>query len=241
MDVRVLGPIELVVVGQRVDLPRRATRLILGILALEANRVVPLVRLIDLLWPEQPPESARDLLYRRVSELRTSLAAGSSTSPAEIATGHGGYLLRTDPNVIDAHRFTRLADEARGQPDQGARLTLRAALGLWRGAVLDGWLRDQGSGVGHSLEAARLAALEDLFDIELRLGRHAVIVSEILDAVDGGQPASERLMGQPMLALFRSKVNGAAPAKGKTPTSRFSPRSPTRPRIDGDLFLHGVR
>jgi DNA-binding SARP family transcriptional activator len=73
MELRILGPVELLVDGQSVFLARRQQRLILGILAMEANRLVSRTRLIDLIWSSRPPQQARAVLQTRVSEIRSAL------------------------------------------------------------------------------------------------------------------------------------------------------------------------
>ena len=59
MEIRVLGSLEVARPEGMVQIPRRQSRILLGILALEADRPVLLERLIDLLWGAAPPENAR--------------------------------------------------------------------------------------------------------------------------------------------------------------------------------------
>src|SRR5690606_18897741 len=80
LELRVLGPVELWTTGRPIHLARRQQRLILGILGIEANRVVSRDRLIDMLWGGRPPRQARAILQTRVSELRTILASHSEVA-----------------------------------------------------------------------------------------------------------------------------------------------------------------
>src|SRR5262245_9304646 len=53
---------------------RRQERLLLAVLLLEAGRIVSIDRLTDLLWPGQPPRSARGAIHTYVGRLRRALA-----------------------------------------------------------------------------------------------------------------------------------------------------------------------
>ncbi|MDX6513824.1 MAG: hypothetical protein QOE36_3328, partial [Gaiellaceae bacterium] len=194
----ILGPLE--VRGPDGPLPLGAgkQRVVLALLVLDAGRVVSAERLIDVLWGERPPARASTALQNAVSQLRKLL--GSET----IATESGGYILRIEPDQIDATRFERLLERARSEsPDRAAR-TLREALDLWRGPaladVLDAPIAAQASG---RLEELRLVAREALVDADLELGRSAELVGE-LEGLVAEQPLRERPRAQLMLALYRS-------------------------------------
>jgi DNA-binding SARP family transcriptional activator len=204
MEVRVLGPVEAWSGGTKISLTRRQQRLMLGILALEANRLVSRDQLVQLLWGEQPPQSAYAVIHSRMSEIRTAVAAGNDAG-GRLTTRGSGYILHIEPENVDAHRFTAIASAPRSpDSDEHERVRLREALGLWRGPVLGGWLPDDSySTLCQGLEAARLTATENLFDVELRLGNHLRVVDEIL-ATSVANPTRERLTGQMMLALHRA-------------------------------------
>ncbi|HLL66558.1 MAG TPA: BTAD domain-containing putative transcriptional regulator [Micromonosporaceae bacterium] len=202
MDIRVLGPVELWHDGAPVALARRQQRLVLGILALEANRLVSSDRLIDQLWGDAVPPRGRAVLQTRISELRSVLA---QLPDVELATYGAGYVLRVDPQFVDAHRFRcAVAGWRDAGSDQLAREALRGALELWRGPVLGGGLPEPAhSSLCQGLESARSTALEDLFEIELRLGAHAEVVDDVVAAC-AANPTRERLLGQAMVALQRT-------------------------------------
>jgi DNA-binding SARP family transcriptional activator len=204
VEFRVLGPVEVVHATSPVQFGRRQQRLVLGILALEVNHVVTVDRLIDLLWNDHPPRQARAVLHSRVSEIRGCLG-GVGDPDTEVRTVDNGYVLRTPPERVDAFVFRNAVTGWRRLPTlMAARTSLRAALGLWRGPVLGGGL----TGSVHvslcqGLESARLTAIEDLFDIELGLGKHHQVVAEIIEA-SAVHPTRERLVAQMMRALYRS-------------------------------------
>jgi ABC-2 type transport system ATP-binding protein len=209
MDIRVLGPVEAWADGSEVDLGPRKRRQLLALLALELGRLVPIDRLVDLLWGTDPPAGARRVIFSHVSRLRHALAdAGASKYGVELATVDPGYALHADPDRVDVHRFHRLVRQAAETeaPKQRAE-TLRAALGLWRGEALEGMALRELAVAG--LEDARLTALEDLVDADLDCGRHADLRAE-LTALHEAHPHRERLLRQLMLAHYRSGDQQAA-------------------------------
>ncbi len=178
-------------------------RAVLAMLLLALNEVVPTDRLIDRVWGDEPPRSARNVIYGYVNRLRAALAA--LEEPAVLLSRRaGGYVLETSQEHVDVFRFRRLVSEAGAAADdeQSASL-LRSSLELWSGDALAGldsaWIR----GMRASLDRQRLAAELDLNDIELRLGRHQALISHLADQV-AARPHDERLVVQLMLALHRS-------------------------------------
>lgn len=204
MELRILGPVELVVKGRSVVLPRRQPWLILGILAIEANRFVSPERLINLVWSDSPPMRARSILQTRISEIRATLNQHLSASHI-LSTRDGGYRLNIAPDKVDLHRFRSLIRAARqATSDEDVRRLLREAGELWRGPVLGGWLPTASHGsFCAGFERARLTADEDLWEVELRLGHHHLIVDEMVQAA-AHNPGRERLIGLAMIALHRS-------------------------------------
>jgi DNA-binding SARP family transcriptional activator/tetratricopeptide (TPR) repeat protein len=195
-----LGEMEARVGDDVVDLGPRQRRLVLAALALDANRLVSLEKLIDLLWPVSPTRTAAHAVQVCVSKLR-SLLTGSG---AELVTKGSAYLLRIEPTHVDAHLFQALAKQARTATDDNEVVTLLdQALALWRGPALadvaDAEDRDRLCG---GLAEMRLVAVEDRLDALLRLGRHPDVVGELTEWV-ATHPARERFVGQLMLALYR--------------------------------------
>ena len=174
----------------------------LAFLLLRANQVVPAERLIDTLWPDDPPASARNSLQVRVSHLRKVLGAD------RIETLRNGYRLNVSPNQLDVLRFRRLTADASRARDAGEALTaaenLAQALALWRGEVLPEFSGNPLFRVEIGpLEEERLIAFESRVDMELELGRAGELVPA-LRAVVVDNPLRERLMGQLMLALYQT-------------------------------------
>jgi DNA-binding SARP family transcriptional activator/tetratricopeptide (TPR) repeat protein len=203
LDFRVLGPVEVVAGGRVVDTGYARQRAVLAVLVLDAGRVVSAERLIDRVWGEDPPVSARRTLYGYVARLRSVIAA-QACDGAGVSRRGGGYVLSAGPGLVDVFRFRGLVAEAAGAGDDGrAAGLLGDALSVWRGPALggveSGWL----AGVRETLELERRAVALDLTDVRLRLGEHAGLVSELASQA-AAAPGDERLVGQLMVALYRS-------------------------------------
>src|SRR5206468_943133 len=101
---------------------------------LDANRVVPVDRLVDRLWAGEPPVSGVATLHAYVSNLRRVLPAGL------LVTRSPGYVLAVPDDAIDARRFEALTAAGRRRfaagDAGGAADDLRDALALWRGEAL---------------------------------------------------------------------------------------------------------
>src|SRR6266511_3135273 len=137
MDFRILGPLEVLSEEGVLDVGGGKQRSVLVLLLLHANEIVSSDRLIDELWPDQPPPSAAKIVQVHVSRLRKALdGAGDGI----LLTRRHGYLLRVEPGELDLDRFRRLLEDGRealaaDDPDTAAEL-LRNGLELWRGPPL---------------------------------------------------------------------------------------------------------
>ena len=120
MEFRFLGPFDVVDDQRIVPIVGGKQRALLAILALHANEVVPVGRLIDDLWPDEPPDSALNSIQAYVSRLRKALNGNGTGSAAEaIVFRHGGYMLDVSAEQIDAHRFARLVEDGERRIDAG--------------------------------------------------------------------------------------------------------------------------
>lgn len=208
MDFRILGSLDVRDhAGRTCAFVRRKQRLLLAVLLLEANKSVPVERIIDWLWGERPPSSAKQNLHSYVSGLRRALDSGSDGS--RIETRAGRYLLRVEPGELDADVFEDLAAQGRRAAEEGDHATaverLTRALGRWRtDVVLEGLpLPEPLRAETTRLERLRETAMEAAFDARLELGQHHDLVPE-LEATIRKRPLQERLWAQLMLALYRS-------------------------------------
>lgn len=205
IDFRVLGPLEVTGRDGPVRVPPGRQEVVLAALLMESNRVVGSHHLVDLIWNEDPPDTARTQVQICVSRLRRTFA--DAGIQASIATKPPGYLMRAADDAIDLHIFNRLVAEARALVGTGAKSEaaerLRSAVALWRGPFLTGIPSDALRDKALRIDEDRLNAIETYLDLELDLGRHHQLVGEIGRLVHE-HPLRERLRGQLMLALYRS-------------------------------------
>jgi len=204
MEFRVLGPLEALDGGRSVPLRGEKQRALLAALLIRANEVVPEDVLLHELWGGTPPGSGKAALRVRVSQLRRTLGEGG----ARLVTRAPGYVLEAADAELDARRFEALLAEGRearlGGDAARAVETLHAALALWRGPPLaDVAYEAFAQAEIARLRELRLAAVEELTEAELALGRHVAITPE-LEALVAEHPLRERLRGQLMTALYRS-------------------------------------
>ncbi|MEV5979496.1 BTAD domain-containing putative transcriptional regulator [Streptomyces sp. NPDC052114] len=200
MHYRLLGPVEAWREGRRLTLGGPKPRALLAALLLEPGRVVSAEALIDVIWGDSPPDTARSLIQSYVSALRRALSADV------IETQPPGYLIHADADLVDRAAFDRLTAQGRraaaaGDHAAAARL-LSEALALWRGPALGG-IGETLRAMADHLEEARQAALEERIAADLaQAGRETELVGE-LTALVATHPTRERLRGQLMLALYR--------------------------------------
>ncbi len=216
MELRLLGPLELVADGRVVDLGGPRQRIVLSMLALNANRVTPVEQLLDAVWGEAPPSTARGQVQIAISALRKLFA--DAGRPTAIRTQAPGYLLQVAAGELDSAQFHALVAAGRAHAEAGrttdAVADICAALGLWRGHALAGVPSGLVQREAVLLDDNRRAAVEDRVRLDLVLGRHQEISGELAAMVDE-HPLHERLHGFLMLALYRSGRQAEALEAGR--------------------------
>ncbi|GIG88719.1 AfsR/SARP family transcriptional regulator [Plantactinospora endophytica] len=203
MRFQILGPVQVEHDGRPVAVGRRRERCLLGLLLLEAGRPVPIHRLVDLLWAGDPPDTAPAVLSTYVSRLRTALNAAGDGSGEVLVRRGDGYAIEVDAEAVDAHRFSRLVEQARSVSGAGRADLLRQALGLWRGTPLADApepLRDR---VCAGLERLRGSATLLRIETDLAMGGHEELLGELTELVER-DPSDEVLAGHLMVALYRA-------------------------------------
>jgi DNA-binding SARP family transcriptional activator len=195
-EIRLLGPLEVLLEGRPVELPGRRVRTLLVLLALGGGRIVTFERLAAGIWDDTPPVHVRGSLQTYVGRLRRVLGEEA------IVTDPSGYRLRVPPVWVDAVEFRRLVREAEEctVPSDQRRL-LRAALALWpegpTGEALTEWLRRYES---PGLVERYLWAFERRVDLDLSSDRHPALVSEVRALTDRF-PLRETLWARLLRAL----------------------------------------
>jgi DNA-binding SARP family transcriptional activator len=210
MEFKVLGHLEVLRDGRRLELGGPKQRAVLALLLLHAGRVVSIDRLCHQLWVGEPSPRHHGTLHAYVSHLRRLLEPGrrAGTTQHLLLTRGSGYLLQIDPGQVDAWRFERLVEQGRRAVVAGeferAEDLLGSAFVLWRGPALADFAYELfAEAEAARLEELRMAAVEDRMDAALGRGRHVTAVAELEQLVKS-HPLRERLYGQLMLALYRS-------------------------------------
>ncbi|MEV7597305.1 BTAD domain-containing putative transcriptional regulator [Kitasatospora sp. NPDC089797] len=186
-------------------------RAVLARLIVARRRVVPVTRLVDDLWADPPP-AALGALRTFVADLRRVLEPERPPrAPARLLATEGpGYVLRPEPQAVDAWRFETAVDEAAGLSAERALARLDAALALWRGPAYadhaeEDWTRAERT----RLTELRLRAVEQRAGALLALGRAAQAVPD-LRAHLADQPWREEAWRLLALALYRTGRQGEA-------------------------------
>jgi DNA-binding SARP family transcriptional activator/pimeloyl-ACP methyl ester carboxylesterase len=206
VEFRILGPLEVTVSGQPLEVGGARTRAVLAMLLVHANQVVSAERLAEELWPGHPADRAAANLQVRLSELRKALRSAGQAD--RLVTRPPGYLLRVTAEEVDALRFEALAAEGNAAlaagDAAGALQRLEEALGWWRGPALAGMdAAPFARAEAGRLEETRLAALESRVEARLACGRHRELIAE-LETLTTAHPFRERLWSSRMLALYRA-------------------------------------
>ncbi|MEV0425636.1 BTAD domain-containing putative transcriptional regulator [Micromonospora sp. NPDC050495] len=202
-----LGPVQIGVDGEPVPLGPPRQRAVLAALLLHINRVTPVESIIDLVWGDDPPRTARKNVQLHVWRLRQLLTDRIQSAPP-------GYRITAAPAELDLSRFEAELSAGRaaahaGDLDRAATL-YQAALKLWRGAPLADIANLGGLATSAArLERRRLLAYEEYLDLELNLGRHQEI-APILDDLVTRYPLHERFAEQQVATLHRLGRRGEA-------------------------------
>ncbi|MFC6085275.1 AfsR/SARP family transcriptional regulator [Sphaerisporangium aureirubrum] len=205
MEFRLLGPVEAWNGGRQAHLGGAKPRALLTALLLDRGRIVAVERLMEVVWGENPPPTARAVLQTYVASLRRSLE-GAGMTPV-IVSHRVGYLAEVPADALDLLVFERRVDEGRLAVQEGrhaqARESFRAALALWRGPALggigDSFLRAEAV----RLDEFRLTVVEERVTAELAMGQGEELLDE-LAALVALHPARERLRRDLMVALYRA-------------------------------------
>lgn len=214
VQVRVLGDLEVVVDDGPVDLGGPKPRALLALLVAADGHPVPVERLVDQMWGEDPPARVEASMQSYVARLRRVLEPGRDPrSPARVLRTHaGGYSLDTAEADLDARRFTELLRHARATARRDTATaveTLTEALSLWRGEAYAGSSGSVLAAEATRLEELRLGAIADLWELRLRDGNHPESVAA-LEQLVGTHPLQERFWALLALALYRSARQGDA-------------------------------
>jgi DNA-binding SARP family transcriptional activator len=202
LELALLGPLEVRQGGVPLDLGGARPRALLALLEVHRGSVVSLDRIVEDLWGDESPATARHMVAVYVSRLRKTLGDDI------VLTRRPGYLLQLGAEQVDAARFERLLAEGRealaAEDADSAAARLGEALALWRGPALADFAYEPFAQAEIArLEELRLQAEEERIEAELALGHGAELVVE-LETLVAAAPLRERRRSQHMLALYRA-------------------------------------
>ncbi len=206
VDILLLGDLEVRVRGVVLPITANQQRLALAAMALAAPAPIPAADLIETLWLAQAPSTARTALHNVIRRLRAGFSVAGAGEVIE--TEPGGYRLALPPDRIDVIRFRTGVAGARARSDAddivGAVTTYATALDLWRGDPIPDLVgAGRLSGQIEQLLDARLAATEELVDLELGAGHGERWVPVLRHLVEQW-PLRESMTARLMLALHAS-------------------------------------
>lgn len=212
----VLGPLRVCRGERELDLGFPQQRALIGLLVVCVGRAVPVGEIVDVLWPERPPTSARNVVHRYAGSLRRLLEPGlpPRAPGSRLPRRAGGYLLEAGEDEVDLLRFRALTKRGRRAAATGrSEVALRhfvEALSGWRGPVAMGIpapIREHAVFAAVERELAlttRMAA-----DAALLCGRFELVLPRLRQAVEL-DPLNESLRARLVMALAGSGLQAEA-------------------------------
>ena len=194
------GPVEL-------NVGPNQQRAIFALLLIRANQLVPVDDMMELLWQENPPTSAVNVVHKYIGSIRHLLEPGlEARASGRWLTRHGvGYRLAADENMSDLLAFRRKVKDARSvraanRPADTLDLLLEA-LALRLGPCGEGLdLNGRNWDYFATVDQEYVAAVAEAADVALASGQPLRIL-ELLRRVAVGEPLNESLQARLMLML----------------------------------------
>ncbi|MBV9446985.1 MAG: AfsR/SARP family transcriptional regulator [Streptosporangiaceae bacterium] len=206
MRVDVLGPMAVTQSGAFVRLAGQRQRALLAALVLDLGQIVSVPRLVDVVWGDEPPRTARTKLYAHVWALREEFDRVAPGSSSLLTTTTPGYRLASYGVCVDLAEFKGLTARGRQalnrQDAQTAAELFRGALALWRGQPFADVSSAAIRTVADALNERHLQALEASAEADLALDRYETVAADLGELLIS-HPLRERMRALCMLALYR--------------------------------------
>ncbi len=167
-----------------VDVGPAKCQAVLAALALSPGSAVPVSRLVEMVWGEDPPRTAEKTLQSYVTRLRKGLG------PDAITRTGAAYRLEIDADAVDVGRFQRRLDSG----------DLKAALAEWAGTPLAGLDAEGLGGSVDRLVEQWLGAVEA--DLERHIETDPSATIGTLTELTAEYPFREGLWALLMTALY---------------------------------------
>ncbi|MFD6393985.1 BTAD domain-containing putative transcriptional regulator [Nocardia sp. NPDC055029] len=205
MDVRVLGPVQLLVNNRSLPIGGRKSRAVLAALVVHRRRVFSSTALADAVWDGNPPTTYGASLQVSVSNLRKALRAEKIEAERILRTVAPGYLLDITEEQCDVGRFEMArAAAARATSPAAAAGLYRSALSEWKGeALADLRGLSFADEFATALDEDRWQAASARIEADIGCGKASAVIGELRSLINE-QPLREPLWGQLITALYLS-------------------------------------
>lgn len=204
MNFAILGALEVRHPGGKIQITAPKQKSVLATLLLDVDNEVPIERLVDYVWDRRPPTAAQTTLQSYVYRLRQMFGP---MPDVHLQSSASGYAIEIGSCVLDLRYFQDQVSEAHEQMKNGTKgnavAAFRRALAAWRGNALAGVPGTLMRQEAHHLDNQRVAAYEELMNLELDLGNHRRVIPE-LHKIVAEYPFHEVFVAQLVLALYRS-------------------------------------
>jgi SARP family transcriptional regulator, regulator of embCAB operon len=184
VEFAVLGPLQASVGDAVLPMGTPQQRAVLALLIVDRNRAVGADAIIDAVWGERAPDTARATLQTYISIWRSRIGSAGLDARAVLATAPPGYRLAVGDHECDVARFSArrragVHAAAAAQFEEASR-HLSAALAEWRGPVLDD-LRDFGfvEPIAKALDDEKVDSHIAYAEAEIACGRAQAVVTDL--------------------------------------------------------------
>ncbi|MBL1078157.1 AAA family ATPase [Nocardia sp. 2] len=212
-EIRVLGPLHLMLDGREIPLGTPMQRAVLGRLVVARGQTVSTERLVDDLWAGNPPPKAASVLQVHIHNLRRLFEPDRARrAPSRfILSESSGYALRIAEEAVDAwhfeHRlrsYQELLSNPETRPDTAERNSLLEALqAQWHGPALEAFADTEWAAAeADRLTDLHLTAVELDAQVKLELGRSGEVVITLRQLFEE-HPGREELVRLLALAQYR--------------------------------------
>ncbi|MEV4312075.1 BTAD domain-containing putative transcriptional regulator [Actinocrispum sp. NPDC049592] len=216
MRFALLGPVRAWRAGAELELGPPQQRLLLAVLLAGAGGPISLDELVDMLWEDNPPASAVNVIHRYVGALRRVFEpelAARATGSWLIRDG-ATYRLAVTPDSADLLEFRELAARARQHDAAGQSVDAVAlftqALRLWRGPCAHGIMASgRARTIFTKIDQECLTLVCEAADVALENGLGADVL-QFLRQASSMDPFNEAIQSRLVLTLAATGNQAAA-------------------------------
>ncbi|MCS7483759.1 BTAD domain-containing putative transcriptional regulator [Umezawaea endophytica] len=207
----VLGPLEVSVRAQPVDLGSVKQRAVLAVLALSPNTAVHRDAIVEAVWGGSTPDGSAGLISTYVSQLRRALRVERPVRRRELLVSEGRrYRLVVGDDEHDLLEFRSLVRRAEDSGDPEVELDLLArAARLFRGEPLADFEDLRSLPEIAAIRFERVESVLALADVGLALGRPEVVLPRLRRVADA-EPLHSGVQARLMLVLAADGQAAAA-------------------------------